>query len=348
LTKNEELIHYTMKKVYIIAEAGVNHNGSVDLAVELISKAKKAGADCVKFQTFTAEQIVTQNSPKANYQLLVTDSNESQFEMLKKLELKMGHYPVLLSHCKNIGIDFMSTPYNFKDVDFLDSLEIDSFKIASGQLTEIPFLKYAASKMKKMIISTGMANMSDVFLAVQAIREVGNYDIIVLQCTTNYPSKIEDANLLVMNSIKIACDVEVGYSDHVSNNFACFASVALGASVVEKHFTLDKNMDGPDHLSSLDPGEFAELVDGIRNIEKSLGSCVKRPSQAEIDNSYGMKRSLVIVKPVPQGTIITEELIGFKRPFDGLNVNMLDKVLGKKLSKDMQMDEALQLSSVVW
>ncbi len=337
-----------MKKTYIIAEAGVNHNGKIDLAIELISKAKEAGANCVKFQTFKAEQIVTQTSPKANYQLLVTDSNESQFEMLKKLELKMEHYPILLSHCKKIGIDFMSTPYNFEDVDFLDSLEIDCFKIASGQLTEIPFLKYAARKMKKMIISTGMSNMSDVFSAVQAIRGEGNKDIVVLQCTTNYPSKIEDSNLLAMLSIKEACKVKVGYSDHVENNYACLASVALGAEIVEKHFTLDKNMEGPDHSCSLEPDEFKELVLGIRNIELALGDGLKIPTKAELENSNGMKRSIVAITNIKKGQIINIEQIGFKRPFNGLPPNMLPDLLGKVALKDIEIDEPIQLNSIKW
>lgn len=337
-----------MKKTYIIAEAGVNHNGNIELAIELIKKAKESGADCVKFQTFKAEQIVTHKSPKANYQLLVTDSKESQFEMLKKLELKMEHYPKLLGYCKDIGIDFMSTPYNFEDVDFLDSLAIDSFKIASGQLTEIPFLKYAARKMKKMIISTGMSNMSDVFSAVQAIRGEGNEDIIVLQCTTNYPSKIEDSNLLAMLSIKEACKVKVGYSDHVENNYACLASVALGAEIVEKHFTLDKNMEGPDHSCSLEPDEFKELVIGIRNIELAMGDGLKIPTKSELENSTGMKRSIVAITSIKKGEIINIGQIGFKRPSNGLSPNMLPDILGKVALKDIERDEPIQLNSIKW
>ena len=335
-------------KVYIIAEAGVNHNGELKIALEIIDKAKEAGANCVKFQTFKADQIVTKKSPKAEYQLNVTDKKESQFEMLKKLELKMEHYPILLSHCKKIGIDFMSTPYNFEDVDFLNSLEIDSFKIASGQLTEIPFLKYAARKMKRMIISTGMANMSDVFLAVQAIRGEGNEDIIVLQCTTNYPSKIEDSNLLSMLSIKEACKVKIGYSDHVENNYACLASVALGAEIVEKHFTLDKYMEGPDHSCSLEPDEFKELVLGIRNIELAMGDGVKIPTKAELENSNGMKRSIVAITKIKKGEIINSDQIGFKRPFNGLSPNMLPDILGKVALKDIERDEPIQLNSIKW
>lgn len=335
-------------RVYIIAEAGVNHNGDLDIALSLIDAAKDAGADCVKFQTFKAEQIVTQQSPKASYQLEVTDQKESQFEMLRKLELNMTDYKILLQRCKEKEIDFLSTPYNKEDVDFLDAMGVEGFKIASGQLTEIPFLRYAARKNKKMIISTGMATMSDVFNAVESIRAEDNNDIVVLQCTTNYPSKIEDANLLAMLSIKEACKVRIGYSDHVENNYVCFASVALGAEIVEKHFTLDKKMPGPDHSSSLMPEEFRELVNGIRNIEKSLGTGVKKPSVGEINNTYGMKRSLVMLHNAEAGTILTEDMIGFKRPLNGLHVNMLDMVVGKALIKTMKKDDALQYDSVVW
>ncbi|WP_348823517.1 N-acetylneuraminate synthase [Flavobacterium aestuarii] len=337
-----------MKSIYIIAEAGVNHNGSINLALELINEAKKAGADCVKFQTFKAEEIVTAASPKAKYQLEVTDKNESQFDMLKKLELSLDDYHLLIKRCKELDIDFLSTPYNIKDVDFLEELNVTAYKIASGQLTELPFLKYAAQKKKLMIISTGMANMSEVFAAVETIRSQGNENIVVLQCTTNYPSKISDANLLAMLSMKEACKVRVGYSDHVQNNYACFASAALGAEIIEKHFTLDKNMDGPDHSSSLNPDEFKDLVVGIRNIEKALGTGLKKPTTIEVENSYGMKRSLVLNVDLLSGTIIKEEHIGYKRPFNGLPVNMLDMVIGKRINKDMLKDEALQYSFIDW
>jgi N-acetylneuraminate synthase/N,N'-diacetyllegionaminate synthase len=335
-------------KVYVIAEAGVNHNGDIDTALKLVDAAKDAGADCVKFQTFKADQIVTKSSPKAAYQLEVTDRTENQFDMLKKLELDFDGYSVILKRCKELNIDFLSTPYNKVDVDFLVALDVDGFKIASGQLTELPFLRYSASKGKKMIISTGMATMADVFNSVEAIRSVGNDNIVVLQCTTNYPSRIEDANLLAMLSMKEACKVSVGYSDHVENNYACFAAVALGAEIVEKHFTLDKNMEGPDHSSSLTKAEFEDLVTGIRNIELCLGSGLKIPSIKEVKNSYGMKRSLVVIKDVEKGSIITEDLIGFKRPSNGLSVNYLDDVVGKTFAKAMVKDEALQYSSIVW
>src|SRR6201993_1882215 len=268
------------KSVYIIAEAGVNHNGSIDMAFQLIDKAKEIGADCVKFQTFKAEQIVTASSPKANYQLKVTDAQESQYDMLKKLELQKEDFKKLKNYCEKKGIDFMSTPYNFEDADLLNDIGVDTFKIASGQIAELPFLKYVAAFKKRMIVSTGMADMHEVEAAVHAMHETGNKNIVILQCNTDYPSKIEDTNLLAMITMRDKLQVHVGYSCHVPNNYACFAAVALGAEVIEKHFTLDKKLPGPDHSSSLEPKEFLELIEGVRNIEKCLGDGIKKPSAA--------------------------------------------------------------------
>lgn len=335
-------------KTYIIAEAGVNHNGDVNIALQLIDEASNCGADCIKFQTFKASQIVSKNSPKAKYQLLVTDPTESQASMLKKLELDFDAYKVLMQRCKDKNIDFLSTPYNKEDADFLENIKVTGYKIASGQLTELPFLKYVAKKQKPMIISTGMANMADVFLAVQAIRGEGNDDIIVLQCTTDYPSKIEHANVLAMQSIKEACKVGVGYSDHVENNFACYSAVSLGAEIIEKHFTIDKNMEGPDHSSSLNPAEFKNLIFGIREIERSLGTGLKVPSEVENENSYGMKRSLVALYDLCAGTVLEEKHIGYKRPANGLDPNMIDAIVGKKLLIDIKVDEAIQYKSIKW
>jgi N,N'-diacetyllegionaminate synthase len=335
-------------EAYIIAEIGVNHNGDVDLAIEAIRVAKKAGADCVKFQTFKAEQIVTKNSPKANYQLQVTDPQESQFDMLKKLELTLSDYAELLATCEHENIDFLSTPYNKEDVDFLEGLDVSMYKIASGQLTELPFIKYVAATKKRIFLSTGMGTLADVFTAVETIREAGNDNICVLQCTTNYPSVVEDANVRAMVSMKDACKVEVGYSDHVPENFACFAAVALGATVVEKHFTLNRQLPGPDHSSSLEPTEFASLVYGIREIEKSLGTGIKKPTTTELGNMHGMKRSLVVLEDLKAGEILLEKYVGFKRPQKGLPVNYLNQVIGRKLARDHHKDEHLQMGSIQW
>lgn len=330
-----------MKPVFIIAEAGVNHNGSLEMALQLVDKAVEIGADCVKFQTFKAEQIVTAASPKANYQMEVTDRNESQFDMLKKLELDMSAFRTIKEYCDKKGIRFLSTPYNPEDADLLAAIGVDGFKIASGQLVETPFLRYVAKFGKQMIISTGMANMEEVKDAVAAIRSAGNNDIIVLQCNTDYPSKIEDTNIRAMNTMRDELKVRVGYSDHVPNNYACFAAVALGAEVIEKHFTLDNHLPGPDHSSSLEPEAFRELIEGVRNIEKCLGTGVKTPSASEVKNTYGMRRSLVAKTDLKKGTILKAEDLGFKRPANGLSPKMLDAVIGKELLNDLKKDEAL-------
>lgn len=337
-----------MKKAYIVAEAGVNHNGDINMALELITQAKKSGADCVKFQTYKAEQLVTKMSPKANYQLEVTDKKESQFRMLKKLELGYEAYPILMRKCQEMKIDFLTTPYNFEDVDFLNSLNVDAFKIASGQLTELPFIKYVGETGKKIILSTGMANFSDVCNAVEVIRNCGNNNVVVLQCTTNYPSRIDDANLEAMISMRDGLRVNVGYSDHTVESFACYAAVALGADLIEKHFTLDKNLVGPDHSTSYDPIEFSELVIGIRKIESALGDGIKRPAKSELANIYGMKRSLVTLRELKAGETLEFADIGFKRPQNGLSPNYFNQVLGKRVLKDMKIDDPILLEVIDW
>lgn len=335
-----------MKPVFIIAEAGVNHNGSLEMALQLVDKAVEIGVDCVKFQTFKAEQIVTASSPKANYQLEVTDRQESQFDMLKKLELDMDAFRTIKEYCDKKGIRFLSTPYNPEDADLLNEIGVDGFKIASGQLVETPFLKYVAKFGKQMIISTGMADMPEVKDAVEAIRSVGNENIIVLQCNTDYPSKIEDTNIRAMLTMRDELNVHVGYSDHVPNNYACFAAVALGAEVIEKHFTLDNNLPGPDHSSSLEPEAFRELINGVRNIEKCLGTGVKVPSASEVKNTFGMRRSLVARTDLKKGTVLKVEDLGYKRPASGLSPKMLEAVVGKELLVDLKKDEALQASMI--
>ena len=327
-------------KTYIIAEAGVNHNGNLDLALQLVKEAKKANADCVKFQTFKASNLVTMNAPKADYQLKVTSPEESQFDMLSSLQLQKPDYKKLINYCREVKIDFMSTPYNKEDVDFLKDLNVNSFKIASGQLTEIPFIEYVASQNLPIYLSTGMANFSDVILAVEKIKNINSkLDLYILQCTTNYPSEIEDANINVLETFKSISNIQIGYSDHVQNNFACYAAVAKGAKVVEKHFTLDKNMAGPDHTCSLDTIGFKELVHGIRQVEKSLGSFIKEPTRAEQRNVNGMKRSLVYSMQLKKGTILEEKHFAFKRPYSGLSPNELIHFIGKEIKQNVEMDE---------
>lgn len=335
------------KPTYIIAEAGVNHNGNIDLAKELISKAKECGVDCIKFQTFKASKLANANSPKAEYQKLVTDINESQLEMLAKLELSDGDFQILYDYAREHDIDFISTPYSLEDAILLDRIGVDTFKISSAQLVEHDLLTNIGALGKRMIISTGMATMSEVFDAVEVLKKV-NDDIVVLQCTTNYPSLIEDANILAMKSIKEACQVRVGYSDHVPNNYACYAAVALGAEVIEKHFTLDKTLSGPDHSSSLNPVELKELVLGIRNIEKSLGSSVKKPTKSELSNLTGMRRGIKAATAITKGQIITEAMIEFKRPLIGLSPNESSRLIGSTALNDISENDPILPSDIQW
>lgn len=334
-------------KTYIIAEAGVNHNGKLDLAIELINKAKEVGADCVKFQTFKTEDIVTNSAPKANYQLKVTDKNESQYDMLKKLELSKESFKILKDECDRIGIDFISTPYSISDIDLLEDINIEVYKIASGQLTEPYFLRKVAEKMKPIILSTGMATLSEVFNAINTIKKI-NSDITVLQCTTNYPSLIGDANINAMLSIKNSCKVKVGYSDHVIENYACYSAVSLGATIIEKHFTLDKKMDGPDHSCSLNPNEFKLLVNGIRKIEDSLGNGIKEPTKLEKKNIQGMRRGLVARETIQEGEILNINNLTAKRPLIGISPLRFDELLGKKVNRTIQKDDAIYEKDVVW
>lgn len=327
--------------VFVIAEAGVNHNGDVDLARQLIIEAQKAGADCVKFQTFKAEKVIMSDAPKAAYQLETTDPKESQIEMLRKLELDLDVYPELINLCKRLGIIFISTPYNPADVDFLDEIGIPAFKLASIHIAEPSFLTYVASKGKPMVVSTGMATLAEVDVALRAIRATGNEQVILLQCTTNYPSELADVNMRAMQTMQQAFDVLVGYSDHTEGNLACCASVAMGAVLIEKHFTLDKTMEGPDHKASSDPAEFSSLVQDIRNTELLLGHSRKEPCAAESRNIAGMRRSLVADVPIRSGELIIADKLLFKRPGTGLSPTMLDQIVGRKATQDIQAGELL-------
>lgn len=336
------------KPCFIIAEAGVNHNGKLELAKKLVIEANKAGADCVKFQTFTAKGITTLDAPKANYQLLTTNPAESQREMLKKLELKRDDYITLMKLCEKVGILFLSTPYSFEDVDFLDTLGVAAFKLASIHLTELPMVRYVAKKQKPLFLSTGMSTMEEVKRAVREFKKTGNRDLILLQCTTNYPSKPEDANLLVIPTLKEQTGCLVGYSDHVPGINACLCAVSLGASVIEKHFTLDTRLPGPDHSSSSEPKEFSAMVKMVREVELLKGAAVKRLSTVEKVNAKNMRRSLVALTLIPKGTKVTASMIGFKRPATGLAPNLYDKVIEKVAKKDILPDELLKRNSIQW
>ncbi len=330
--------------VYVIAEAGVNHNGDIKLAKKLIEEAAKAGADCVKFQTFKASEIVTADAPKAAYQLLSTDKKESQHAMLEKLELPKEAFKELMDHCKKEGIQFLSTPYNFNDVDMLSSIGVEAFKIASGQLTETPFIEYAAKKGKPLILSTGMAAMGDVKAAVRAL---GKTPAILLQCTTDYPAKVEDANLNVITTFQKEFTFPIGYSDHTTGDTTILGAVALGARMIEKHFTLDKKMDGPDHACSVEPAELKELIAKIRELEKAMGSAEKFLSATEKKNAVGMKRSIVAKRAIRKGEKITADMLAFKRPATGIPPRELSHLIGKKAAQDIAADEILSPSHFV-
>lgn len=327
--------------VFIIAEAGVNHNGDMNIARQLVRQAKKAGADCVKFQTFKAERVVADDAPKADYQLKTTDPQESQLAMLSKLELNRADYRDLISLCRKEEILFLSTPYNVEDVDFLNDLGVPAFKLASMHLTEPSFLQYVAGKGKPLMISTGMATLDEVEKAVDVIRQTGNEQIVLLQCTTNYPSRLEDTNLLAMRTMADTFDVPVGYSDHTQSEIACIASIALGACVIEKHFTLDKMLPGPDHSSSADPAEFESLVQKIRQTETALGSSEKKPCEIEIKNAIGMKRSIVAKRKILKGETICEDMLTFKRPGNGMKPSLVSNLIGKIALQDIDTDQII-------
>ena len=333
---------------FIIAEAGVNHNGDFEMAKALIEKAHECGADCIKFQTFKAERVVTKEAPKAKYQLRWTNPGESQLEMLRKMELKPEFYAELIRCAKKIGIIFMSTPYNFEDIDFLESIGVPAYKIASGQIIEIPFIKKIARIGKPVFLSTGLATMQEVKEAVDAIQSENNNKIVLLQCTTNYPSSINDANLNVIGTYKKNFSFFVGYSDHTTDELAAIIAVAIGAKVIEKHFTLDKKLPGPDHSSSMTPSEFSDFVKKIRTVNKALGSACKKPTETEKENAISMRRSIVAKRTVKKGSTIVEGDITFKRPLTGLSPGYYYKLLGKKASRDIRADEILTEEMIEW
>lgn len=334
--------------VFMIAEAGVNHNGDLGMARKLIEEAAACGADCIKFQTFSAERMVTKNAPKANYQLGTTDKTESQLDMLKKIELSPEHHMELKKFAEESNMIFMSTPFNFEDIDLLESIGVSAYKIGSGQIVELPFLRRIAGTGKPVFLSTGMANLDEIDEALKTIREAGNEKIILLQCTTNYPSRIEDANLRVIPAFQSAFNTLTGYSDHTIGEVAAISSVALGACVIEKHFTLDKNLPGPDHSSSITPDELKHLIEKIRHVESALGIAQKSPTEIEKENAVGVRRSIVASRNIKNGETINEGNITFKRPATGLSPRLYDSIIGKKAARDILSDEILQMDMIQW
>ncbi|ARE81220.1 N-acetylneuraminate synthase [Campylobacter helveticus] len=331
-----------MKKVLIIAEAGVNHNGDLNLAKKLIEQAAKAGADVVKFQTFKAEDCVSIKAKKAKYQLENTAKDESQLEMIKKLELSREAHFELMKHCKKHNIAFLSTPFDLESVAFLQSLNLSYFKIPSGEITNLPYLKAVARCKKKVLLSTGMANLAEIEAALEILRKNGTRDITLLHCTTEYPAPFEEVNLNAIKTLKEAFKLKVGYSDHTKGIVAALGAVALGAVVIEKHFTLDKTMEGPDHKASLEPSELKELCEGIRTLEKALGNGIKKASKSEAKNIIIARKSLVAKREIQKGEKFSEQNLTTKRPGSGISAMRYEEYLGKRALKTYKKDELIR------
>lgn len=333
------------KKVVIIAEAGVNHNGDLQKAIGLIDSAAEAGADYVKFQTFKAEKIVNPTAQKADYQRNNMQGDEdTQFGMLKKLEMGEEWYPVLIQRCREKGIHFLSTGFDVDSIDFLDDLAIPFYKIPSGEITNKPYLQHIARKGKDIILSTGMADLQEVREAVEVLEAEGitRDRITVLHCNTEYPTPMEDVNLLAMHHIVRELQVKIGYSDHTLGLEVPIAAVALGAVVIEKHFTLDRTLPGPDHVASLEPAELKSMVRAIRNIELAIsGSGIKEPSESEKKNIAIARKSMHVKQDLPKGHIIQDEDVIALRPADGISPMEIDRILGKTIVKDIVAGESL-------
>lgn len=328
--------------VYIIAEAGVNHNGSFELACRLADAAKDAGADCVKYQTFKSEKLVSRNAQKAEYQKKTT-GDSSQQDMLKKLELSYDSFIRLKEYCDKIGICFLSTPFDFDSIDFLSTLDMPFWKIPSGEVTNYPYLVALAKTGKPVVMSTGMCEMNEISDAINVLKDNGTKDIKLLHCNTEYPTPFEDVNLAAMDTMRKAFNVEVGYSDHTKGIEVPIAAVALGATIIEKHFTLDRNMEGPDHKASLEPDEFKQMVMSIRHIESALGSGEKKPSASEKKNITIARKSIVAKKVIKEGEVFSPDNITVKRPGTGISPMRWNDVIGTKAEKDYYEDEIIQL-----
>jgi N,N'-diacetyllegionaminate synthase len=332
------------KKTYIIAEAGVNHNGSLELAKKMIDAAVVAGADAVKFQTFKAEKVISKYAPKAEYQKKTTGADESQLEMVKKLELDEVAHKELLACCRFRNIQFLSTPFDLESIDLLNKLGLEIFKIPSGEITNLPYLRKVGSLKKEIILSTGMSDLGEIKNALNVLTGTGMKlkDITVLHCNTEYPTPMQDVNLKAMQTIKSAFPgVHVGYSDHTEGIEVSIAAVAMGATIIEKHFTLNKNMEGSDHKSSLDPDELTAMVKATRNIETALGTGTKKPSQSELKNVPIARKSIIAAKNIQKGELFTEENLTVKRPGTGISPMRWDEIIGQVVKKDYEEDELI-------
>tara|TARA_B110001450_G_scaffold256772_1_gene288615 strand:+ start:3925 stop:4926 length:1002 start_codon:yes stop_codon:yes gene_type:complete len=331
--------------ILIIAEAGVNHNGDISLAKKLIDAAVDAGADLVKFQTFSADRLATRQAEKADYQIVTTGSSETQHDMLSRLEMSPEMHHELIAYCNARKIKFFSTGFDIESVDFLISLGINHFKIPSGEITNLPYLRHIGQLAKPVIISTGMATMGDIEAAIDVLDQTGTTRslITVLHCTTEYPTPMAEVNLRAMQSMQAAFGVRVGYSDHTTGIEVAIAAAALGATVIEKHFTLDRKLLGPDHKASLEPDELKTMVSAIRNIEIALGDGVKRLTPSEIHNKSVARKSLVARKVIKLGEVFSVENITTKRPGTGLSPMTWDSVMGRKAARDFLVDELIEL-----
>lgn len=329
--------------VYIIAEAGVNHNGRLDLALKLCDAAKEAGVDAVKFQTWKTEKIVSKSAAKATYQEENTGKEQSQFEMLKELELNYSEFDQINAYCKKIGIQFLSTPDEEESLDYLSSLNLPFLKIGSGEVTNIPYLRKIGYKHQNVILSTGMSTLSDVEKAYNTLLESGAKEVALLHCTTNYPCPYNEVNLLAMQTLKAAFKCQVGYSDHTMGIEVPIAAVALGAEIIEKHFTLDKNMEGPDHKASLDPQELKQMVTSIRNIEKAMGDGIKRPNASEQKNAEVVLKRIIASKSIKAGEILGTENLTQLRSSEGIPVKFWDLIAGRPAMRDYKEDEPIEL-----
>lgn len=328
--------------VFIIAEAGVNHNGSIDLAKQLVDKAKEAGADCIKFQTFIAQNLVSKDAKKAAYQ--ENDSKEeTQFDMLSRLELSFDEFKELKTYCDSKDITFLSTGFDKESLAFLNELGMPVWKIPSGEITNYPYLVQVAKYNKPTILSTGMATMTEIQDAVNVLKENLTNSLTILHCTTEYPTPMGEVNLSALHELRDTFQAEIGYSDHTMGIEIPIASVALGAKVVEKHFTLDRKMEGPDHRASLEPEELKKMVQGIRKVEEALGSGIKAPTVSELRNKEVARKSVVANKDIKKGAIFTAENLTVKRPGTGLSPMKWPEIIGTEAKRDYKEDELIEL-----
>ena len=332
-----------MGHVIIIAEAGVNHNGSFELAKKMVDAAKEAGVDYVKFQTFNPKKLVSKYAEKAEYQKETTGSDETQLRMLQKLTLTEDHFLSLRDYCREVGIGFISTPFDLDSIAFLETFDMDFWKVPSGEVTNLPYLEAIARTKRKVVMSTGMCDMNEIQDAIEVLEKNGTTDITLLHCNTQYPTPYEDVNLSAMNSIRDALHKEVGYSDHTQGIVVPIAAVAMGATVIEKHFTLDKNMEGPDHKASLNPSELQQMVMAIRNIEQAIGNGLKEPSSSEMANKGVARKSIVASRSIKQGEVFSEENLTTKRPGTGISPMKWYEVIGKVAPRDFFEDEIIEL-----